>query len=112
MLSSGGPGSGLFKTTDGGDTWTDLTRHPGLPKGILGKIAVAVSPASSSRVYALVEAEDGGLFRSDDGGGTWTRVNADRDLRQRAKRLILRNPATASLPSPARARRTEREAGA
>ena len=84
MLSSGGPGSGLFKTTDGGDTWTDLTRHPGLPKGLLGKIAVAVSPASSSRVYALVEAEDGGLFRSDDGGGTWTRVNADRDLRQRA----------------------------
>ena len=84
LLSSGGPGSGLFKTTDGGDTWTDLTRHPGLPKGLLGKIAVAVSPASSSRVYALVEAEDGGLFRSDDGGGTWTLVNADRDLRQRA----------------------------
>ena len=84
MLSSGGPGSGLFKTTDGGDTWTELTRNPGLPKGILGKIAVAVSPASSSRVYALVEAEDGGLFRSDDGGGTWTLVNADRDLRQRA----------------------------
>ncbi len=84
MLSSGGPGSGLFKTTDGGDTWTELTRNPGLPKGIVGKVAVAVSPASSSRLYALVEAEDGGLFRSDDGGGTWTLVNADRDLRQRA----------------------------
>jgi photosystem II stability/assembly factor-like uncharacterized protein len=84
LLSSGGPGSGLFKTTDGGDTWSELTRNPGLPNGVLGKIAVAVSPASSSRVYALVEAEDGGLFRSDDGGGTWSLVNADRDLRQRA----------------------------
>jgi photosystem II stability/assembly factor-like uncharacterized protein len=84
LLSSGGPGSGLFKTTDGGDTWTDLTRNHGLPTGVLGKIAVAVSPARSTRVYALVEAEDGGLFRSDDGGATWTLVNADRDLRQRA----------------------------
>ena len=84
MLSSGGPGSGLFKSTDGGDTWTEITRNPGLPKGIIGKIGVAVSPASSSRVYAIVEAEDGGLFRSDDAGGTWTLVSDDRRLRQRA----------------------------
>ena len=83
-LSSGGPGSGLFKSVDGGDTWTELTRNTGLPRGIVGKIAVAVSPVTSSRVFALVEADDGGLFRSDDGGATWTRVNEERDLRQRA----------------------------
>ncbi len=84
MLSSGGPGSGFFKTTDGGDTWTEITRNPGLPAGILGKITVAASRADSRRVFALVEAEDGGLFRSDDAGGTWARVNEERDLRQRA----------------------------
>ncbi len=83
-LSSGGPGSGLFKSTDGGSTWTELTRNQGLPKGVLGKITVTVSPADSSRVYALLEAEDGGVFRSDDAGRTWTRVNEERDLRQRA----------------------------
>jgi len=84
MLSSGGPRSGLFKSTDGGETWTELTRNPGLPKGLVGKIAVAVSPASPARIYALVEAEDGGVFQSGDGGATWLKVNEDRDLRQRA----------------------------
>jgi hypothetical protein len=84
MLSSGGPGSGLFKSTDGGDTWTEITRNPGLPTGVLGKATVTVSRADGCRVYVLVEAEDGGLFRSDDSGATWQRVNADRDLRQRA----------------------------
>ena len=84
LLSSGGPASGLFKSIDGGDTWTEATRNPGLPAGPLGKITVAVSRADSRRVYALVEAEEGGLFRSDDAGATWTRVNAERDLRQRA----------------------------
>ena len=83
-LSSGGPGSGLFKSTDGGDTWTELTRNPGLPKGIIGKIGVAVSGADSNRVFAIVEAEDGGIFRSDDGGATWTKVNDERRFRQRA----------------------------
>jgi photosystem II stability/assembly factor-like uncharacterized protein len=84
LLWSGGPGSGLFKSVDGGDSWTEITRNPGLPRGIVGKIAVAVSPVSSARVFALVEADDGGLFRSDDGGATWIRVNENRDLRQRA----------------------------
>lgn len=84
ILWSGGPGSGLFKSTDGGDTWTEITRNPGLPRGLLGKTSVAVSPADSRRVFALVEADDGGLFRSDDAGATWTKVNGDRDLLQRA----------------------------
>ena len=83
-LSSGGPGSGLFKSTDGGDTWTELTRNPGLPKGVLGKITVSVSRADSRRVFALLEADDGGLHRSDDAGATWIKVNEERDLRQRA----------------------------
>ena len=84
ILWSGGPGSGLFKSTDGGETWSELTRNPGLPKGVVGKTAIAVSPADARRVFALVEAEDGGLFRSDDAGATWTKVNGDRDLLQRA----------------------------
>jgi len=84
LLSSGGPASGLFKSTDGGDTWQEITRNPGLPQGALGKICVSVSGADSRRVYATVEADDGGVFRSDDAGATWTRVNEDRALRQRA----------------------------
>jgi photosystem II stability/assembly factor-like uncharacterized protein len=83
-LESGGPGSGIFKTTDGGDTWTELTRNPGLPRGIVGTIGITVSPANSDRLWAIVEAEDGGVFRSDNGGRTWSRVNEDRNLRQRA----------------------------
>ncbi len=84
MMSSGGPGSGMFKSIDGGDHWTELSRNPGLPKGTLGKIGIAVSGADSSRVYAQVEADDGGFFVSDDAGATWTLVNPSRDLRQRA----------------------------
>ena len=83
-LESGGPGSGLFKSTDGGDTWTDLSRIPGLPKGVLGRIGITVSPANSDRVWAMVEAADGGVFRSDNGGKTWTKVNEQNNLRQRA----------------------------
>jgi photosystem II stability/assembly factor-like uncharacterized protein len=84
QMSSGGPGSGLFKSVDGGTTWTELTRKPGLPRGVVGKIGVTVSPADSSRVYAIVEASDGGVFSSRDAGETWTRVSDDRRLRQRA----------------------------
>ncbi|MEE9557509.1 MAG: hypothetical protein V3V76_09625, partial [Candidatus Adiutricales bacterium] len=72
ILWSGGEGSGIFKSTDSGDTWKELTRNKGFPKGILGKITVTVSGADSKRVYANVEAEKGGLYRSDDGGDTWT----------------------------------------
>ena len=71
---SGGPGTGLFKTTDGGDTWTDITRNPGLPRGAIGRIGVSISPARPNRVYAAVEADEGGFYRSDDGGSTWQRV--------------------------------------
>ncbi len=83
-LESGGPGSGIFKSTDGGDTWTDLTHNPGLPKGVLGNIGLTVSAANPDRVYALIEAEEGGVFRSNDAGKTWTKVNDERKLLQRA----------------------------
>ncbi len=84
-MSSGGPGSGLFKSTDYGDTWKEITRNPGLPQsGPDGKIGVAVSPAAPWRVYAIVENDAGGVFRSDDGGATWSRTNDERRLRQRA----------------------------
>jgi photosystem II stability/assembly factor-like uncharacterized protein len=83
-LESGGPGGGIFKSTDGGDTWTELTRNPGLPRGTVGKIGITVSPANPERVWAIVEAEDGGVFRSENAGRTWTRINEERRLRQRA----------------------------
>ncbi|MGH6889384.1 MAG: WD40/YVTN/BNR-like repeat-containing protein [Rhizomicrobium sp.] len=82
-FSSGGPGSGLYRSTDGGVTWAQLTGN-GLPGGILGRIDVSVSGADSNRIYAMIEAKDGGLFRSDDHGAHWRRVNDDGRLRQRA----------------------------
>jgi photosystem II stability/assembly factor-like uncharacterized protein len=82
-LSSGGPGSGLYKSTDGGTTWRRLEDR-GLPAGTIGRIGVAVAGADSNRVYAIVESKEGGLYRSDDGGENWTRVNEDGRLRQRA----------------------------
>jgi photosystem II stability/assembly factor-like uncharacterized protein len=83
-LESGGPGSGLFKSSDGGTTWTELTKNQGLPTGLWGKVGVTVSGADRNRVWAIIEAEEGGVFRSDDGGRTWERTNSDRALRQRA----------------------------
>ena len=80
----GGPDCKLWKSTDGGDTWTDLTNNPGMPAPPIGKIGVTVSPADSNRVWAIVEANEGGVFRSDDGGKTWERTNDERKLRQRA----------------------------
>lgn len=83
-LSSGGDGSALYKSKDGGETWDLLSDKKGFPKGTLGIIGVSVSPVNSHRVWALVESDKGGLFRSDNGGMTWTLVNEDRSLRQRA----------------------------
>lgn len=82
-FSSGGPGSGLYRSTDGGVTWTQLTGH-GLPSGILGRIDVSVSAANPRRVFAMIEANEGGLYRSDDGGTNWARVSDDGRIRQRA----------------------------
>ena len=83
-LESGGEGSALWKSTDGGDHWEELTNHPGMPKGTLGIIGVTVSPVNSQRVWAIIEAHEGGVFRSDDGGKNWKKVNDERKLRQRA----------------------------
>ena len=95
-LLSGGPGSGLYVSRDGGDSWKALTGN-GLPDGTWGKVGVAVAPSDGRRVYALIEAEKGGLFRSDDGGENWTLVNASRLIRQRAwyYSTITVNPANA-----------------
>jgi photosystem II stability/assembly factor-like uncharacterized protein len=83
FFSSGGPGSGLYRSEDNGVTWKHLEGN-GLADGILGKIGIAVSGADSNRVYAIIEAKEGGLYRSDDAGQHWTRVNDDGRFRQRA----------------------------
>ena len=82
-LVSGGEGSGIFKSTDGGTTWDELTRNPGLPEGLMGRIGIAVSPAKPDRVWALIESKEGGLYRSDDSGATWQLVSDKADLMQR-----------------------------
>ncbi len=83
-FESGGEGSALWKSTDGGDTWQNISQNEGLPKGTLGIIGVTVSPVNPERVWAIIEAEEGGVFRSDDGGKKWIKLNSDRSLRQRA----------------------------
>ncbi len=82
-FASGGPGSGLYRSTDGGATWTQLLGH-GLPDGILGRIDVSVSGADAKRIYAMIEAKEGGLYRSDDAGQNWHLVSQDGRIRQRA----------------------------
>lgn len=82
-LISGGEECGIFRTTDGGDTWDEITRKPGLPTGLLGKIGVAASPVKPGRVWAVIEAEDGAVFRSDDWGEHWTRLSEQALLRTR-----------------------------
>lgn len=83
-LESGGEGSALWKSTDGGDTWINLSKNKGLPKAPLGIIGVSVSASNPQNVYAIIEAAEGGVFRSRDGGETWEKTNDDRNLRQRA----------------------------
>jgi photosystem II stability/assembly factor-like uncharacterized protein len=83
-MESGGEGSGLFKSTDGGETWTNLSAHKGLPKGLWGAVNVVVAPSNPDKLYALIENADGGLFTSENAGNTWTRVSADNDIKQRA----------------------------
>ncbi|MFN8514869.1 MAG: glycosyl hydrolase [Chloroflexia bacterium] len=82
-LSSGGPGSGIFRSFDGGDTWEELTRKRGMPQGTLGRIGISASPAQRGRVWAIVEAKEGAVVRSDDFGETWQRVNEGGEVRQR-----------------------------
>jgi photosystem II stability/assembly factor-like uncharacterized protein len=84
MLNSGGPGGGIMKTTDGGATWRELTANKGLPRGVWGKVGIAVSPANVRRVWAIIENDSGGVYRSDDAGESWSWINRDRSLRQRA----------------------------
>ncbi len=83
-LSSGGEGSALWKSTDSGESWKNISANEGLPKGTWGISGVTISPANPERVWALIENKDGGLFRSDNAGKTWKKVNSDRSLRQRA----------------------------
>ncbi len=84
-LESGGSGSALWKSIDGGETWQKLNDKKGFPgKTVIGNIGVAVSASNPERVYALVESEKGGLLRSDDYGETWTNISTDQNIRERA----------------------------
>ena len=83
-LESGGDGSAIWKSTDGGDNWINISSNSGLPTGLWGISGITVSPVNSNRVWAIIENKDGGVYRSDDAGETWKLVNKERKLRQRA----------------------------
>jgi photosystem II stability/assembly factor-like uncharacterized protein len=83
-MESGGEGSGLYKSTDGGETWKNLTTKKGLPAGTWGVVNVAVAPSNTDKIYALIENAKGGLFMSEDGGETWNLTSSDNNIRQRA----------------------------
>jgi photosystem II stability/assembly factor-like uncharacterized protein len=83
-LESGGEGSGLYKSTDGGETWTNITAKKGLPRGTWGIVGVAVAPSNVDKVYALIENANGGMYMSADAGETWTLTSSDNNIRQRA----------------------------
>ncbi len=83
-MESGGEGSGLYKSIDGGDTWKPLTANKGLPKGVWGIVGVAVAPSNPEKIYAIMENKDGGLYKSEDSGETWSLTSGDNNIRQRA----------------------------
>jgi len=83
-MESGGDGSGLYKSTDGGETWVNLSANKGLPKGIWGNVSMAIAPSNTDKVYAMVENEKGGLFVSKDAGETWSLTSQDNEIRQRS----------------------------
>jgi photosystem II stability/assembly factor-like uncharacterized protein len=83
-MESGGEGSGLYKSTDGGDTWINISQNKGLPKGVWGIVGVAVAPSNTDKLYAIVENAAGGMFVSNDAGATWTLTSSDNNIRQRA----------------------------
>jgi len=83
-LESGGEGSGMYKSTDGGETWTNISSKKGLPKAVWGIVGVAVAPSNTDKVYSIIENASGGLYMSADGGETWTLSSSDNNIRQRA----------------------------
>ncbi|MEI6264702.1 MAG: glycosyl hydrolase [Sphingobacteriia bacterium] len=83
-MESGGEGSGLYKSIDGGETWKPITANKGLPKGVWGIVGVAVAPSNPEKIYAIIENKDGGLYKSDDSGETWSLASGDNNIRQRA----------------------------
>src|SRR4030095_3776795 len=83
-LESGGEGSGLYKSIDGGETWTNLTTKRGMPKGTWGIVGVAVAPSNTDKIYALIENSNGGMYMSADAGDSWTLTSSDNNIRQRA----------------------------
>ena len=83
-MESGGEGSGLYKSTDGGDTWVNISQNKGLPKGVWGIVGVAVAPSNTDKLYTIIENAAGGMFVSNDAGATWTLTSSDNNIRQRA----------------------------